>query len=109
MRLTRLFYNLGLKTLADAKKAEIEINYLSPEEKKTELEKIKALKDPSDNLSDRNVNFSVEEALEPNVLESTRKHQGWLTLANELMRWGEFVRAKELYLETNLHSRILKD
>ena len=38
---------------------------LSPEEKKTELEKIKALKDPNDNLQDRNVNFGIEGIFEP--------------------------------------------
>jgi len=30
-------------------------------------------------------------------------------LAEELLKWGDFARAKELLIEVNLHSRILKD
>lgn len=32
-----------------------------------------------------------------------------MVLAEELLRWGEFVKAKEFILESNIHSRILKD
>lgn len=33
----------------------------------------------------------------------------WLLYAEELMKWGEFVKAKEYMLEVNIHARILKD
>lgn len=33
----------------------------------------------------------------------------WILYADELMKWGEFVKAKEYILESYLHSRILKD
>ncbi len=33
----------------------------------------------------------------------------WILYADELLKWGEFVKAKEYILEAYLHSRILKD
>jgi hypothetical protein len=33
----------------------------------------------------------------------------WIQYAEELLRWGEFVKAKEFILEVSIHSRILKD
>jgi hypothetical protein len=38
-----------------------------------------------------------------------RIHEAWATLSEELIKWGEFQRAKELATESALHSRILKD
>jgi hypothetical protein len=32
-----------------------------------------------------------------------------LLYAEELLKWGEFIRAKDFILETNIHARILKD
>jgi hypothetical protein len=43
------------------------------------------------------------------VVESIRIHESWLAYAEELLRWGEFVRAKVLLKEAALHARILKD
>lgn len=67
------------------------------------------MKDPSDNLKDKGVIFHFEEEFEPVILESLRIHEIWILYAEELMKWGEFVRAKEFVLEVNIHSRILKD
>ena len=47
--------------------------------------------------------------MEPLVIESVKIHEAWLLLGEELVKWGEFSRAKELATEASLHSRILKD
>ena len=47
--------------------------------------------------------------LEPVVLESIRIHEVWLQYAQELLKWGEYIRAKDFIIEANLHARILKD
>jgi hypothetical protein len=73
------------------------------------LEKIKALKDPYDNLKDKAVAFNFEDDKEPMVLEQIKIHEMWLAYAEELLKWGEFVRAKDFILEVNIHARILKD
>ena len=103
--------NLGLKNESEALKQTWEINCykLSDDEKKLQLEKIKGLKDPHDNLKDKNVAFPYEDEQEPLVLEQIKIHEIWIQYAEELLKWGEFVRAKEFILETNIHSRILKD
>lgn len=51
--------NLGLREEGQQikEKWETECYKLSEEEKKTNLEKIKALKDPTDDLKDKNVQF----------------------------------------------------
>jgi hypothetical protein len=38
-----------------------------------------------------------------------RIHDAWLLYSEELLRWGDFVRAKDLAKEVSLHARILKD
>jgi tetratricopeptide (TPR) repeat protein len=43
------------------------------------------------------------------VLEQIRIHESWLQLAEEHIKWGDYVKAKDLLKEVNLHSRILKD
>jgi len=45
----------------------------------------------------------------PLVLEQIRIHESWLQLAEEHIKWGDYVRAKDLLTEVNVHSRILKD
>lgn len=72
-------------------------------------EKIKSLRDPSDNLKDKYVSFHFEEDLDPLVLESLKIHEVWILYADELLKWGDFISAKDFILETYLHARILKD
>lgn len=63
--------NIGLKPESE-KLRELWENHcykLTEEEKKVNLEKIKGLKDPSDDLKSKNVMFPFEEDKEPVVLE----------------------------------------
>lgn len=53
--------------------------------------------------------FEKDSAETPHVVENIRIHESWLAYAEELVRWGEFVKAKTLLKEANLHARILKD
>ena len=71
LRKARNLMNLGLKNESEALKQTWEINCykLSDDEKKLQLEKIKGLKDPHDNLKDKNVAFPYEDEQEPLVLE----------------------------------------
>jgi hypothetical protein len=55
------------------------------------------------------VTFGSEDEKEPFVLESLRVHEVWILYAEELIKWGEYIKAKDFILESNLHSRILKD
>lgn len=108
----RLMMNLGLKdsALELQKKAEVDHYDLNEEERKTNYEKIKALKDEKDNLvDDDTTQFFSEKAMEPHVVENIKIHESWLAYSEELIKWGEFVRAKELAKGANLHARILKD
>ena len=107
----RLLMNLGLKDQAQAitQSVESEAYDLTDEEKKVNFEKIKALKDPNDDLVNKIIPFEKEEAGAALLIEQRRIHQSWLTLAEELLRWGHYTRAKTLVMETNLHARILKD
>jgi hypothetical protein len=47
--------------------------------------------------------------MEPLEIKSLRIHEAWAVLAEELIKWGEFQRAKDLATESSLHARILKD
>jgi len=111
LRKARLLMNLGLKTESDNLKQQWENNSykLTDDEKKFNFEKIKGLKDPKDNMKDKAVAFPYEDEKEPLVLEQVKVHEVWIHYAEELLKWGEFVRAKEFILEVNIHSRILKD
>jgi len=59
--------------------------------------------------NEEKVHFHSENAMEPLVVESVRIHEAWAILAEELIKWGEFQRAKDLATEASLHARILKD
>ena len=82
---------------------------MNDEERKVNFEKIKALRDPNDDLRSRSVVFAPEDVGAPRVLEQPRIHESWLMLAEEHIRWGNYSKAKDLLKESNLHSRILKD
>lgn len=51
--------------------------------------------------------FSIEASDEPLVIEILRTHEVWLAYGEELLKWGEFTRTKELAKEVALHARIL--
>lgn len=36
-------------------------------------------------------------------------HEAWLLYSEELIKWGDFSKAKDMAKECNLHARILKD
>lgn len=101
--------NLGLKQdgVKLYEKVESKRYLLSEEERKVQYEKIKALSDMS--LNEEKAHFLSENAMEPLVVESIRIHETWAVLAEELIKWGEFSRAKNLAQEASLHARILKD
>ena len=91
-------------------KAEESPYELTEDEKRVNYEKIKALKDPKDDLSaGKIIKFSVADTLEPLVIEMLRIHESWLDYSEELLKWGEFTRAKDLAKEVALHARILQD
>jgi len=72
----RLLLNLGLKSEGDAliEKLDQSAYKITDEERKAELEKIKPLKDPDDDLKSKVVNFTFEEEGEPRVLEQIVVH-----------------------------------
>ena len=111
LRKARLLMNLGLRTESDTLRQQWETQgyKLTDEEKKVNLEKIKGLKDPADDLKSKAVAFNFEDDKEPLVLEQIKIHEVWVSYAEELLKWGEFVKAKEFILEVNIHARILKD
>jgi len=111
MKLARLLLNLGLEEKGTALKKKIEETpySLSEEEKKVEYEKIKGLRDLSDDINDKNVSFPNVGPKDAVVLETVQIHEVWLLLSEELLKWGDYVRAKVLIKEAYLHSRILKD
>lgn len=76
----RLMMNLGLKQEGEGLKTlwEQTCYKLTDDEKKLQLEKIKGLKDPNDNLKDKAVDFPLEEPTEPLVLEQIKIHEIWL-------------------------------
>ena len=80
LRKARLLMNLGMKGEGEQIRTQWETSHykLSEEEKKTNLEKIKALKDPGDNLKDKNVVFTFEPESEARVLESIKIHEVWI-------------------------------
>lgn len=106
---SRLLMNLGLKAEGVKLYEQIESHkyLLSEDERKVQFEKIKALSDMS--LKEEKAHFLSEDVMEPLVIESVRIHEAWSCLAEELIKWGEFQRAKDLATESSLHSRILKD
>lgn len=103
--------NLGLKSDANKLIALVEQRkiILTEEEKKVQYERIKALKDDQDNLIDEKIYFLKELASDPSVIESVRIHEAWLLYSEELLKWGDFQKAKDLAKEVSLHARILKD
>lgn len=107
---SRVLMNLGLKQEGQKlyEKIETKRYLLSEEERKVQYEKIKALSDMS-HKSEEKTHFGVEDAMEPLVVETVRIHEAWACLGEELVKWGEFARAKDLAQEASLHARILKD
>ena len=108
----RVLFNLGLKPEGTALQTKAEENAfeLTEDERRVNFEKIKALKNPNDDLREgTTVPFTVEAADEPQVIEILRTHETWLGYAEELIKWGEFTRTKELAKEVALHARILQD
>lgn len=103
--------NLGLKAQSEAMVEELtpRAYMLNDEERKVNFEKIKALKDPTDDLKSKHIPFHAAEDNAPVVLEQIRIHESWLALAEEHVKWGNYMRAKDLLKEVNLHARILKD
>lgn len=103
--------NLGLKTQSNELVVEAnKMGYtLGEEERKTNFEKVKGLKDPKDDLKKKSIPFEKEEEGTPFILEQRMIHNSWMILAEELLKWGHFIRAKDLLKEVNLHARILKD
>lgn len=107
----RVLFNLGLRDQG-TKIVDALVPYcLTEEERRSQYEKIKELKDERDSLSaDMSaIPFSTELKSDPLIIESVRIHESWLELSEELLRWGEFARAKAMAKEANLHARILKD
>ena len=90
LKKARLLLNLGLKQEGEDVKARWDLdNYkLTDEEKKVNTEKIKALKDKSDNLKDKVVNFNFEDEFEPVVLEQIRIHEVWAALCSRAAQVG---------------------
>ena len=80
LRKARLLMNLGLKTESEKLRDNWEARgyKLTEDEKKINLEKIKGLKDPSDDLKSKNVQFPFEEDKEPVVLEQIKIHETWI-------------------------------
>lgn len=71
LRKARLLMNLGLRTESDTLRQQWETQgyKLTDEEKKVNLEKIKGLKDPADDLKSKAVAFNFEDEKEPLVVE----------------------------------------
>jgi len=110
LKRARLLMNLGLGKDAEALVDDVSSRsyVLNEEEKKVNFEKIKALKDPADDLKSKQIPFHPVEDGAPFVLEQLRIHESWLALAEEHIKWGHYVQAKDL-LKVHLHARILKD
>jgi len=111
LKRARLVMNLGLKAQSEAMVEAVASRayVLNDEERKVNFEKIKALKDPTDDLKSKHIPFHAAEDSAPVVLEQIRIHESWLALAEEHVKWGNYLRAKDLLKEVNLHARILKD
>lgn len=111
MKRARLTMNLGLKDLSDELIEEIKPTayQLTEEEKKVNFEQIKALKDPTDDMKTKYVPFLLCDDQVPFVLEQVRIHESWVQLGEEHIKWGNYVTAKALLKEVNIHSRVLKD
>lgn len=105
--------NLGMQNEGTALKNTWDNDHyrLSDEERKLQFEKIKGLREPEvmEGQKDKLAIFRFEDEYEPIVIESIRIHEMWLMYAEELLKWGHYIEAKELTLESNLHARILKD
>lgn len=109
---SRLLYNMGLSGEAKGvlDKVKEDAYNLTEEECKVNFEKIKALKNPLDNEEgNRNIPFAPIKAEEPFVIENIKIHESWLSLASELLKWGDFEQAKSLAAESSKHARILQD
>jgi hypothetical protein len=80
LRKARLLMNLGLKPESEKLRDtwETRCYKLTEDEKKINLEKIKGLKDPSDDLKSKNVMFTFEDNKEPVVLEQIKIHEMWI-------------------------------
>jgi hypothetical protein len=104
-------FNLGHKEVANKVLEEIKDGgyVLSDEEKNYNFEKIKALKDPNDDMRSKKVPFEDQDEGAPKVIDQIKIHESWLALADEHLKWGNYSKAKNLVQEINTHARILKD
>ena len=110
LKLKRIQMNLGLdENDEDAQQVLAKIK-LDQVKQKTYFDSIKNLKEPSDDLvMSTHPRFLYEKNEEAHELEPLKIHEVWLIQAEEILKWGKFLEAKELLEECRLHSRILND
>jgi hypothetical protein len=107
LKLARVYNNLGLTE--KGKLAPLFSSFkLSEETKRIQQENIKGFIDSEENLKRKEASFNPIGKREPFGLEKYKTHEIWIEQAKELMKWGDFLTAKELILEAMFHARVLK-
>lgn len=60
-------------------------------------------------LNKKEVHFPEEDQKDPFGIEKIKTHEVWKEAAKECIKFGDFLKAKELIIESSFHSRILKE
>lgn len=110
LRLVRLTYNFGLVN------KNIDIGKTMQKMALTEAIKQRLLQENSTGTGETKVNMKTKEVNFPEVgkkepfgIEKVKTHEVWKEGAKELLRFGNYLQAKDLIMETMFHSRILKE
>lgn len=51
--------------------------------------------------------FMLQEGNDPLVIESIKLYEIWMDTGVELLKWGEYLEAKKMFIESSFHSRVL--
>jgi hypothetical protein len=110
LRLIRITYNFGLIN------ENIKIGQKMQQLALTEVIKQRLIQEnsvgkveSSGDLKSKDVNFPLVDKRDPNGIEKIKTHEIWKEAAKELLKFGNYLIAKDLIKESMFHSRILKE
>lgn len=105
LKQARLFMNLGLREEGQQIRDEIEQLGITEQEIKLQQESIKGLMNSKDDAD--SAVFMLQEGNDPLVIESIKLYEIWMDTGVELLKWGEYLEAKKMFIESSFHSRVL--
>lgn len=110
LKLVRITYNFGIvdKNINLAKKMQ-DLALTEAIKQKLLQENSTGGTEPKPDLKAKEVNFPETDKKDVFGIEKVKTHEVWKEAAKECIKFGNYLQAKDLIMESMLHSRILKE